>query len=401
MGELERLRIGFDRFDYRNDSGNATYSLQLCRTLIQIFPSWEYHLLARIREKYPFPHWIKDAAQVTIHRHLLHPLALGNHLENVVMKRNNRIIRKIAQQLHLFHFTNPLEYVFGLPIPTVVTIHDFIPLDYPQWVSNRAYKFYRDVVPKILEDTTWILANSYFTAQRVLESNPSLEHKITVTPLAASPVFFPRTVPEQYLWSYRVRKPFILYVGSIQHPRKNVEGLLRAYALLRSACPELQLVLIGRLSNPHERQRILRLITDLKLRREVLILEGCTAEEIANFYAAATMFCYPSFVEGFGLPVLEAMQSGCPVITSKGSSLSEIAGDAALLINPADVESIADALYMVYKDSALREKLRTRGFERARQYSWQQTAQKTASVYLRILHSCEHREQGKQEIFSQ
>ncbi len=379
------LVIGYERFDFRNDSGNATYSLQLLRTLQLHHPQWHFVVLTRLRERFPPPKWLIEASNCSLRSGMLHPLALGPIFKRWVIWRNTRWVQKVAKQWDLMHITNPLEYVFGLPIPVVVTIHDLIPLEYPQWVSPPATAFYRTVVPAIVSDADWILANSFYTAERILHYMPAAEGKLSVTPLAAAPTFFPRQVPNTYLAQYGIRRPFVLYVGSIQHPRKNVVGLLRAFAEIHSHFPDLQLVLVGRLSDPRERKKILATIAELRLREKVRILEGKTAEEIANFYAAATVFCYPSFVEGFGLPVVEAMQSGCPVITSNRTSLPEVAGEAAVLVDPYNVAELAEALAAVVESETLQAELRRKGLAQAAKFSWEETAQLTAKSYLQLV----------------
>ncbi len=377
--------IGFERFDFRNDSGNATYSLQLLRTLLYLYPQWYFSVLTRLRERFPPPRWMRQAPNCSLHSGLLHPLALGPIFRRWVVQRNMRWVRRAARQWDVMHITNPLEYVYELPVPVVVTIHDLIPLEYPQWVSPQATQFYKVEIPRIVRDADWILVNSFYTAERVLHYFPEAQSKLEVTPLAAAPLFFPRNVPEAYLRPYGIHRPFVLYVGSIQHPRKNVAGLLHAFAEILPRFPDLQLVLVGRLSDPRERKRILGIIESLKLGSRVRILEGMTAEEIANFYAAATVFCYPTFVEGFGLPVIEAMQSGCPVVTSNLTSLPEVAGDAALLVDPSNVAELAEAIAAVVESEQLQQQLRQKGFQQAAKFSWEKTAQLTADSYRKVV----------------
>ena len=329
---------------------------------------------------------MQQAANCSLHPKLLHPLALGPIFQRWITWRNDRLTRGIASQWDVMHVTNPLHYVFGISIPVVVTIHDLIPLEYPHLhLVPSAIQFYQVKIPKIIEDASCILVNSFYTAERVLHYFPEAESKLQVTQLAAAPIFFPREVPDAYLRQYGIHRPFVLYVGSMRYPRKNVLGLLQAFARISPRFPELQLVLVGQMGTQEVRRKIFQQLADLRLTANVRILEGLIAEEIANLYAAATVFCYPPFVEGFGLPVLEAMQSGCPVVTSNLTSLPEVAGDAAVLVDPSNVAELAEAIAAVVESEQLQQQLRQKGLQQAAKFSWEKTAQLTAESYQRVL----------------
>jgi glycosyltransferase involved in cell wall biosynthesis len=179
-----------------------------------------------------------------------------------------------------------------------------------------------------------------------------------------------------------VRAPFILNVSSIKK-KKNIDGLVRAFARLKKEGYPHQLVLVGKADSGAEEVR--RLVGGLGLEKDVLLTGFVDEEDHPHFYRQAQIMVYPSFYEGFGLPILEAMACGCPVITSGVSSMPEVAGDAAVLIDPGDVDSIAAAMKELLNGPEKCESLISRGLERAGTFTWQKSAEAHMELYRRIL----------------
>jgi glycosyltransferase involved in cell wall biosynthesis len=181
--------------------------------------------------------------------------------------------------------------------------------------------------------------------------------------------------------------PYILYVGS-ERKRKNLERLLEAFALLKKSPDfnDLKLVKVGSPGRSETfRQMTLRKVKELGLDGEVLFVDSHIADDqLSAYYSSARVLVYPSLYEGFGLPVIEAMACGCPVITSNVSSLPEIAGDAAFLVNPYDVRDICGAIARLLTDDRLRSEFVAKGKVRARIFSWEKTARKTMNLYRRV-----------------
>ena len=175
-----------------------------------------------------------------------------------------------------------------------------------------------------------------------------------------------------------MRAPFILYVGRIQ-ARKNLPRLVEAYARVRRQGANVGLVMVGK--KDWQSERLLEKIRELGLESDVLFPGFVPFEDLPLFYNAAEVFVFPSFFEGFGLPVIESMASGVPTITSFGSSLEEVAGEGALLIDPADTGSIAAALEKVLADRELRQRLSAAGVRRAGQFKQDELVEKTLEVY--------------------
>jgi glycosyltransferase involved in cell wall biosynthesis len=181
--------------------------------------------------------------------------------------------------------------------------------------------------------------------------------------------------------------PYLLFVGS-EHPRKNLPTVVRAFAALKREPPfrELKLVKIGSPGGPEApfRACTLAALAELGLEREVVFREGISEEELARWYSGAACFVLPSLYEGFGLPPVEAMACGCPVVVSTAGSLPEIAGGAALFVEPRDPGALADAVRRTLTDEATRKELIDRGRRRAAEFSWERTARETLAVYAAV-----------------
>jgi glycosyltransferase involved in cell wall biosynthesis len=213
---------------------------------------------------------------------------------------------------------------------------------------------------------------------RILHVPPE---RVTAVPEAAAPAYAPVDAPDaldRVRRKYRLPERYILSVGSLE-PGKNRRRLIAACARLRERGIEHHLVISGQRAWRYEGE--LDVVQQLGLGDRVHVLGFVDEADMAALYSAAELLAFPSLYEGFGLPVLEAMACGTPVITSNVSALPEVAGDAALLVDPADVSALAESMERALTDQALRDDLRTRGLERARQFSWERAARETLAVY--------------------
>ena len=183
---------------------------------------------------------------------------------------------------------------------------------------------------------------------------------------------------------YGVRRPFVLFVSSLW-PYKNCEGLIRAFAHARAELGGHQLVVVGPGRDTTYTGGLRALAADLGVADDVVWVGGVPLAETADFYRAADVFVYPSFNETFGLPLLEAMACGTPVMTSNVSSMPEVASDAALLVDPYDVDALARGIARLLSDQALRDTLVARGFTRARQFSWAESVAAIHEAYMDVL----------------
>lgn len=265
------------------------------------------------------------------------------------------------------------------PCPTVVTVLDVTilrrPHDFTLW--HRAYAHW--MLPYAVRRAVRVITISESSRQDIVRQLDVPEGRVSVTPLAASPAFR-RLTPAELETVRRpgTEGPFVLTVGTIQ-PRKNLKGLLRAMADLRAAGRTWPLVLAGPLGwRYHD---TLQEIDRLGLRDSVRLLGRVPLPQLVGLYNAASVLVYPSFYEGFGLPVLEAMACGCPVIASNTSSLPEVVGGAGILVEPGDPSALAGAIRSVMEDEAIAERLVAAGLERAAGFSWARCAQETVKCY--------------------
>lgn len=276
---------------------------------------------------------------------------------------------------------------FNIPLMSravqVTTIHDCAYDRFPEEFPNRlASVYYKFMFPLALQKSKRIIAVSESTKRDLIELYKIAPQKISVIYEGVDEVFF-RELPNgrisELKMELRLDRDFALFVG-LTRPRKNLERLLSAFAkLLSSLKGDVKLVLAGKVDTRFLDVR--KLAEQLKISDNVIQLGFVPEDKLLPLYKAATFLVLPSLYEGFGLPVLEAMAAGTPVITSNVSSLPEVVDRDAILINPYDVDEIAEAMYKLFTDSNLREELRQKGRERARQFSWTKCAERTLKVY--------------------
>jgi glycosyltransferase involved in cell wall biosynthesis len=233
-----------------------------------------------------------------------------------------------------------------------------------------------------------IITVSEYSRRDIIETYRVASDRITVTPEAAPATFAPVTEEKEIARVrnlYGINSDYILSVGSIQ-PRKNLVRLITAYSALRRRRPQAKLprlVLVGKCAWLYN--ETLRSITELGVSESVILTGYVPEADLPALYSGAVCFIYPSYFEGFGLPPLEAMKCGAPVIVGNRTSLPEVVGDAGLLVDPFDVDAIAAGIEKMIDDSSLQAELRRKGLERARLFDWRETARRTLEVYQRTL----------------
>lgn len=264
---------------------------------------------------------------------------------------------------------------------TILTVHDLSFVHAPEAAAPRLRAYLNQVVPRSVARADLILADSEATRQDLIELYKTPPHRVRVLYSGVDMRFHP-VDDEEKLHAVREHyglgdRPFILSVGTVQ-PRKNYGRLVESLAALNN--PDLLLVIAGGkgwLDDPLYRQ-----IEALKVQDRVRFLGFVPDEDLPALYSAARAFAFPSLYEGFGLPVLEAMACGTPVVTSEISSLPEVAGDAALLVDPYDLDALIDALHKMLDDESLRSTLIDKGFSQARSFSWDRAASQLYHHYL-------------------
>jgi glycosyltransferase involved in cell wall biosynthesis len=269
----------------------------------------------------------------------------------------------------------------------VVTIHDCIHLMFPQYLPSRlALAYARTSIGLAAKRATRVLTVSESSKRDLMRLVDVPGDKIEVIYNAYDERFGIEPCEEDVVRvreRYQLHDEFVLYAGNVK-PHKNLERLIDAFAILRRrGYAHLKLVLIGDEISKYTALR--RAVHSHQLHKYVRFLGYMPEETLAVMYRLAAVFVFPSLYEGFGLPPLEAMASGTPVVTSNVSSLPEVAGDAALLVDPYDPTAIADGIDRVLRDESLRRQLRAKGLERARGFSWEASVRKVHEIYVQAV----------------
>ncbi len=273
-----------------------------------------------------------------------------------------------------------------VPCRSVVTIHDCIHLMFPQYLPNRlALQYARTSISLAARRATRVLTVSESSKRDILRFVDTESDKIDVIYNAYDERFGVEPREEDVVRvreRYQLHDEFVLYAGNVK-PHKNLERLIVAFDLVRKrGLDHLKLVLIGDEISRYSALR--RAVHQHQLHKYVRFLGYLPEETLAVMYRLAGVFVFPSLYEGFGLPPLEAMASGTPVVTSNVSSLPEVAGDAAILVDPHDPHAIADGIYRLLTDEQLRRDLRLKGLARARQFSWEESVRRVRAIYREV-----------------
>jgi glycosyltransferase involved in cell wall biosynthesis len=297
---------------------------------------------------------------------------IQKHLPNLPL----RSFPSLGRQPDLFHGPDYFIKYCG-KAKKVVTIHDLATF-HPNLVESKRIETSQEGnIQKIIQNKNLdaIITISEFVKKEILHFFPQIDKPIFVTPLVANHKSFDyqKTSPQ----------PYLLYVG-VWDKRKNVLGLCKAFEKIADKYPDFLLVLAGS-QNGFEAEKVAEHIAQSKFRERFRCYDYVSESKLQDLYAKAWAFVFPSFYEGFGIPVLEAMHYGLPVLTSLNSAMQEVAQDAALYINPHEIDSIAEGIEKIIADNPLRQNLVAKANQRLQFFSWEYTAQKTYEVYQSML----------------
>ena len=368
------MHIGFDAHSIGTGlGGNETYASNLIEALAEVDTQNRYTLYVTRQEaidRYA-NRWPNVAVRKTLpHTPLIRiPLTLAAELR-----------RRPIDILHVQYTAPPLA-----PCDTVVMIHDLSFEHIPETFKRRSWMQMRLTVRRTARSATHILTDSEYSRQDILRTYRLPPERVTTTPLAASSRFKPVNDPH-VLDKYGISGDYILAVGSIQ-PRKNIARLIRGYSrmLAQHSDNAPRLVIVGKRAWLFE--DTIRAAAVSSANDKILFTGYVPESDLAALYTGALCFAYPSYFEGFGIPLLEAMRCGTPTITSDRTCFPEVVGDASLIIDPFDEESIAAGLWRMISDAALREQLRSRGFVQSSLFDWHETARRTLDVYEKVFHT--------------
>ena len=372
------MRIGINgRFLIAKQTGVQRAAYNLVRSLVLMDSENEYFLFTGASQL-DNPEW--DHPNVTV---VPSGIKGGENLRNHWWEQVTLPRLAKRYQIDILHSPANMAPLF-YNRPSIVHIHDLCFVVNPQWYSYLFHSVYNFVIPRLARRATRVITNSNNSRNDLLQFCKIEADKVCLVYWAVDEAFTPISDPVARAKIHVPEEGYILYVGSLE-PRKNISTLIEAYQELRTTHPQLKtkLILIGGESP---------LFADVRLKikhySEDVIFKGFVDDDmLREYYRQANVVAYPSLYEGFGLPPLEAMASGAPVVTSITSSLPEVVGNAALLVSPYDYQQLADALAQVLENEDLRRTLRQKGLEQVKKFNWVRVARNVITVYHEIAHA--------------
>ena len=371
------MRIAIDAHSVGTQlAGNETYAVNLIEALAEIDQSNQYTLY--VTRQSAIDRFANRWPNFNVKRMVPH-----TPLVRIPVTLSAELRRNPVDVLHVQYTAPPLA-----PCSVVATIHDLSFEHLPETFNRRSRAQLRLTVRRTARKAAQILTLSEFSRRDIIDTYRIAPDRVSVTPAAAPSHFKPiedETELRKIREIYGIERDYILSVSSIQ-PRKNLIRLIEAYSCLRGLRPEgklPQLILVGKrgwLDN-----ETFRAAQRHSANNDIAFTGYVAENDLPALYSGATCFVYPSFFEGFGLPVLEAMQCGAPVIAGNRTSIPEVVGKAGLLFDPFDTNSLVQALTRVLDDSEYRAALRIQGLERAREFDWKQTARMTLQAYQKAV----------------
>jgi glycosyltransferase involved in cell wall biosynthesis len=375
-----KVALHIDPMFSRVPGGTGRYTSEIVKWLSKIDRSNEYKLMSTYSENAVLeinqPNFTFLKLSI-LPREVLYPMWQFLRLPG---------IDKLIEGSDVVHLPSLVIPPFSRKIKLVVTIHDLAFLIFPQFYTRWGQICMKRGLQIATAKTDKFIADSHFTKDQIVELTGIPEEKIKVIHLAADARYRPvndRSEIERVLTAYKIDSEYILYLGTLE-PRKNIVKLIEAFYLFRNNYSHpLKLVIGGKRGWLY--QDIFNRVEELDLGKDVVFPGYIPEDDIPTLMSAATVFVYPSIYEGFGLPPLEAMSCGTPVITSNISSLPEVVGNAGIMVNPDKAEDICEAIGRVVNSPQLRQELVLRGLKRARYFSWEKTAKDTLEVYTELM----------------
>lgn len=304
------------------------------------------------------------------------------------------LLRK--KKVDIFHCTSNWSPFF-INKPIIVTIHDIISVIHPDIRENPTFDYYinKFLTSYTINKANKIIVSSENTRKDIISYFKVGDDKIKVVPIGYDMDIFGNQIDRNSTWNmilkkYKLKIPYILFVGYVM-PKKNIEVLIMAFQKIILEGNDFYLVITGALGQniPGSQSyihKLNKLICDLKLKDRIIFTGYVEKEELPFLYKKANLFVYPSHYEGFGIPPLEAMASGTPVIVSRSSSLPEVVGDAGLYFTPGDIKDLSEKMRNVLKNKKLASELAKKGGKQSTKFNWEDISQKTLSIYYNTIH---------------
>jgi glycosyltransferase involved in cell wall biosynthesis len=378
-GRFMRIAIDYTAA-IRQGAGIGTYVRNLVAAMLEQDQSNQYTLLTsgRPTAEHPFP----KAANVRGRS-----IVIPDRYLNILWYRLRAPLPAtlFTGQTDIYHGPDFVLPPLGRSVRKIVTVHDLAFLEHPEYAVPSLAAYLRKVVPNAIARADVIATVSHEVSRTLIKHFQAPQEKLTVVPNGVAPHF--RRITDPVLLGatsnkYHLKHPLVLAVGTME-PRKNHLGLIKAFhqAQKRKHGPAM-LAIAGGEGWLYEETR--NLVAELQLERKVRFLGRVSELELITLYSMADVFAFPSFFEGFGIPPLEAMACGAPVITSNTSSLPEVVGEAALQVDPHDIDAMSKAILRLLDDEGLQEELRQKGYEQIKHYTWAASARKMLTIYQKL-----------------
>ena len=378
------MKIAFDASTLFNFSGIDTYSRELITALVNSSPEVSIKLITSENQLNLLSNRFSNYSNVEVLPMFPHKVFFGKPGRSLLKRKKSKILNVNSKDFDLIHQTNPFN-TLGNITNLVTTVHDLIPIYDTHYVKPYLTKRYHEKLKLILKNSKAIIVPTEFVKRELIEYNSLAASKTYVVHEAASNEFKPTPPDIEFFKKFGLVKgeKFFLYAGRID-ARKNIGGLIQSYIDLPSFTQkEFKLVLIA--SGDHRYLDNFPKIKEYGLENRIIHINGVQQDDLIKFFSSSYCFVMPSFAEGFGLPVLEAFQCGSPVISSNVTSIPEISGDAAILIDPFDRNQLTNAMNNIAEDNSLRISLIEKGFKQVSQFSWAKAAIETLAIYKKVL----------------
>lgn len=379
------MNIGFDATNILGHGGIKTYARELVRGLAEEYPDDRFTLLSTFSgsKTRKLEELFGHLPNVTVRRAVPHRNMLGDGLSGITKFISAILWRLSSRGLDIVHLTDPYGSLV-LPRKFVATVHDIFPITLDEFRNSALRRFYLRRTPQILKKARAVITPSAYVRRSLQEYYPESACSVTAVPEAASDEFHPRSRDGEILKRHGMDEhPYFIFVGRVD-PRKNISRLIEAYMELPEGIRSVNLLALVLSGRPPDLEEFRNRYSSILSGNGIVYLRDVPQKDLYYLYSSALAFVFPTLDEGFGLPVLEAMQSGCPVIASDLSCIPEIAGEAALLVDPRSRKALMKSMVLMAESPGRREEYAKKGLGRASCFSWGRAARETMEVYRSV-----------------